>query len=149
MSFLITRTTGATKAAISGDPVTNPLKAGELFGVDVDHVAWLCPLVAGHRLCRLQVLESAETQGLEYPTKGGERSCQHPGNTTEDAPLMAELHSALQLQWIERPPLCAANTASIHQCSSTTCAVARQRLVGAADADPGSSSSPWPRRNAL
>jgi len=32
---------------------------------------------------------------------------------------MAEVNSALQLLWIERPPLCAANTASIHQFSNT------------------------------
>jgi hypothetical protein len=30
---------------------------------------------------------------------------------------MAKVNGALQLQWIERPPLGAANTASIHQCS--------------------------------
>jgi len=42
----------------------------------------------------------------------------------------------LQLQWIERPPLSAANTASIHQRSSTALAVKSQPLVGAADTDP-------------
>jgi len=115
MSFLVAGTMGAAKPAITGDPVTDPFKASQLFGVDVDHVAGLCPLVAAHRLCRLQVLEPAKPYGLEHPANGGERSCQHPGNTTEGAALMTEVHSALQLQWIERPPL----TASIHQRSST------------------------------
>jgi hypothetical protein len=32
---------------------------------------------------------------------------------------MAEVHSALQLLWIERPPLSAANTASIHKSRGT------------------------------
>jgi hypothetical protein len=32
---------------------------------------------------------------------------------------MAAGNGALQLQWIERPPLGAANTASSHQCSTT------------------------------
>jgi hypothetical protein len=33
----------------------------------------------------------------------------------EGAALMAKANSVLQLQWIERPPLSAANTAAIHQ----------------------------------
>ena len=94
--------------------MTNPLKAGQLLllrrslrlGVDVDHVAGLCPLAAAHWLCRLQVLEPAETQGLEHPAHSGEGFGQDPGNTTERAALMAKVNGALQLQWIERPPLC-------------------------------------------
>ena len=46
MNFLVPGTTGAAKPAITGDPVTNPVKAGQLFGVDVDHVAGPCPLAA-------------------------------------------------------------------------------------------------------
>ena len=38
--LLATCTMRGAQAAISGDPVTNPLKAGQLLGVDVDHVAW-------------------------------------------------------------------------------------------------------------
>jgi len=98
MIFLVTGTTGATKPAISGDQVTNPLKAGQLFGVDVDHVAGPCPLVAAHWLSRLQVLESAETLGLEHPAHSGEVRGQDPGNTTEREALMAKIHSALQMQ---------------------------------------------------
>jgi hypothetical protein len=39
MSFLLPGTTGVAKPVISGDPVTDPFKAGLLFGVVVDHVA--------------------------------------------------------------------------------------------------------------
>ena len=89
------------------------------LGVDVDRVAGLCPLVAAHWLGRLQVLESAEPQALEHRAHSGERCRQHTGHSSERAALMAEVHSSLQLLWIERPPLAAANTASIHQCSRT------------------------------
>jgi hypothetical protein len=78
------------------------------------------PIGAGARLGWLQVLEPAETQDLEHPANGGERRRQQPGHSSERAALMAEVHSVLQLLWIERPPLGTANTASIHQCSSTT-----------------------------
>jgi len=116
MGLLITRATGGAQAAIPGDTDANPVKASQLFGVDVDHVAGLCPLVAAHWLGGLQVLEPAKPYGFEHSANGGERRCQPPGNTTESAALMAEVHSALQLLWIERPPLGAANTPSIHQC---------------------------------
>jgi len=127
MSFLVTRTTGRAQASVTRDPVTNPLKAGQLLllrrslrlGVDVDHVAGLCPLVAAHWLSGLQVLESAEAQGLEHPTNGGEWRRQDPGDATQGAALMAEVNGALQLLWIERPPVSAANTASIHQSRGT------------------------------
>jgi hypothetical protein len=127
MRLLVSRTTGGAKAAITGDLVTNPLKAGQLLllrrslrlGVDVDHVARPGPLIAAHWLCRLQVLEPAETQGLEHSAHSGERCGQDPGNATERAALMAQIYSVLQLLWIERPPLGAANTASIHQSGGT------------------------------
>jgi len=99
--------------------VTDTLQAGQLFGVGMDHVAGPCPLIEAHRLSRLQILEPAKPYGREQPTNGGERSCQHPGNATESAALMAEINGVLQLLWIERPPLGAANTTSIHQFSNT------------------------------
>jgi len=115
MGLLVTRTTGRAQASVTRDPVTDPLKAGQLLGIDVDHVAWPRPLIAAYRLSWLQVLESAEAHGLEHPTDGGEWRRQHPGHSSERAALMAEVNGALQLLWIERPPLAAANTASIHQ----------------------------------
>lgn len=66
MSFLVLGTTGAADPSISGDSMTDPFKAGQLSGVDVDHVARPYPMVAAHRLVGLHVLESAETQGFEH-----------------------------------------------------------------------------------
>ena len=48
---------------------------------------------------------------------------------------MAQGNGALQMLWIERPPLAAANTASINQSGCTTGAVTAQPLVGRAQAD--------------
>ena len=48
MSFFVTGTMGGAQAAITGDPLTEPLKAGELFGVDVDCVARSGPLEASN-----------------------------------------------------------------------------------------------------
>jgi hypothetical protein len=116
MGLLITRTTGRAQASVTRDPVTHSLKASELLGIYVNHVAGPGPLITVYRLSWLQVLESAEAQGLEHPTDGGEWRRQYPGDATQGAALMAEVNRALQLQWIERPPLVAANTPSIHQC---------------------------------
>jgi hypothetical protein len=48
---------------------------------------------------------------------------------------MTQGNGALQMLWIERPPLAAANTATIHQSGCTTGAVAVQPLLGRAQAD--------------
>jgi hypothetical protein len=48
---------------------------------------------------------------------------------------MAQGNGALQMLWIERPPLAAANTASIQQGGCTTGAVTAQPLVGRTQAD--------------
>ncbi len=48
---------------------------------------------------------------------------------------MAQGNGALRMLWIERPPLAAANTTSIHQGGCTTGAVTAQPLVGRAQAD--------------
>ena len=53
----------------------------------------------------------------------------------EVEPLVAEIHGVLKLLQIERPPLAAANTASIHQSGCTTAAVTAQPLVGRGQAD--------------
>ena len=52
---------------------------------------------------------------------------------------MAQDNGALEMLWIERPPLAAANTAAntatIHQSGGTTGAITAQLLVGRAQAD--------------
>jgi hypothetical protein len=45
-------------AAITADAMANPLKACQLLGVDVDHVARLRPLVPADWLSGLQVPKS-------------------------------------------------------------------------------------------
>lgn len=50
MNFVHNPRHGRTLATISGNPVTDVLKAGELFGIEVDHGAWPCPQVATVRL---------------------------------------------------------------------------------------------------
>ena len=56
-----------------------------------------------------------------WTDKGGHVRCmQQPGDVPEVEPLVAEIHGVLQLLGIERPPLAAANTASIRQRGWTT-----------------------------
>ena len=54
--------------------------------------------------------------------------------------LVPQVQSMLQLLRIERPPLGAANAASIRQCRWGACTEAGQPLVGATRADPRASS---------
>jgi hypothetical protein len=111
VSFPITRTTGAAKRAISGDLETYPLKASQLFDVDVDHFAGLRAHVAADRLSGLD-------ERLENPAHGAARHYQDSGHSSDSAALTAEACIELQLLWIERPPLSAPNTPSIRQCRS-------------------------------
>jgi len=39
MDLVVANTSGAALLPIAGDPVTHSLKASQLFGIDVDHVA--------------------------------------------------------------------------------------------------------------
>jgi hypothetical protein len=55
VSLFITSTTRRTQTPIASDPVADPLKACEPFDIDMDHVAWLRPLVAAHGFSGLQV----------------------------------------------------------------------------------------------
>lgn len=117
--LLLTGTTGATEPTLTDDSVTSPFKASQLFGVDVDYFAGLDPLVAEHRFGGLQVPEPAAAKGLEQSAYGEEGYCQNPGDATDGPALIAEGHRSLELEWIERQPLRAANTASIHQSRGT------------------------------
>jgi hypothetical protein len=83
----------------------------------------------------LQVFQAPQTHGFESAADGGKRKGQQAGDAPEGAALMAQGNGALQMLWIERPPLAAANTATIHQGGGTTAAVTAQPLVGRAQAD--------------
>ena len=97
-----------------------PLETGQLFGVDMDHVAGALPLVALHWLPGLQIPEPAKPQGVHHPPDSGEGRLQGLGNSAERAALVAVIHGLLQLLRIERPPLAAANTPAIRQRGWTT-----------------------------
>ena len=101
--------------AVAGDPMADTLETGELFCVDMDHVARALPLVALHWLLGLQIVEPAKPQRVDHPPDGGEGRLEGPGDAAECAALMPEVHGLLQLLRIERPPLVAANTPSIRQ----------------------------------
>lgn len=70
------------------DAVTDPLRARQLFGVDVDHVARSSPLVPAHRKLWFQILELSQTQTLHKPSNGGKGSHEGLGDTTWRAALM-------------------------------------------------------------
>jgi hypothetical protein len=65
VSLFTTGSTRRTETPIASDPVADPLKTGELLDVDMDHVARLSPLVSPHGHRWLQILETAQTYGLE------------------------------------------------------------------------------------
>jgi hypothetical protein len=103
-------------AAVTGDAAANPFKAGQLFGVDVDHVAGLGSLIPIDCLSRLQVPQAPEPDGLEPTAKSRERRCQVLGVAPHGAALIAQCPALLLLLRIERAPLDAAYAASIYQC---------------------------------
>ena len=80
----------------------------------------MLPLVALDWRFGLEIPQPTQPQAVEKPRQGGEGSCQQPGDVPELEPLVTEIHALLQLLRIERPPLAAANTPSIHQCSCPT-----------------------------
>jgi hypothetical protein len=55
VGLFITGSTRRTQTPIASDPVADPLKACQLFDIDMDHVAGLRPLVAAHGFSGLQV----------------------------------------------------------------------------------------------
>jgi hypothetical protein len=95
--------------------VADPLEPGQLLDVDMDHVAGLLPLVPLHRRFGLEVAQPVQPQPPHRPGQGADRQQQQPGNPPEGAALVPELNGPLQLLRIERPPLAAANAASIRQ----------------------------------
>jgi hypothetical protein len=63
----------------------------------------------------LKVSQPPQAHAAENPGHGGERCYQKPPDVAEVQPLMPQLYGLLQMPRIERPPLGAANTASIRQ----------------------------------
>jgi hypothetical protein len=136
MGLLIASTRRAAFAAITSDAVANPFKAGQLFGVDVDHVAELGPFISADWLLGLQVPQVPKPDGLEPTANGRERSCQLLGDAPHRAAFMAQCPCLLLLLRVEGLLLGAENATSIHQTACTAGAVASQLFVRSAEADP-------------
>lgn len=118
--LLVASVTGAALKAVAADPVADPLKPGQLLGVDVDHVAWPLPLVLLHRSLGLEIPQAAESESLHHPSHSRQGSPKGPGDPPEGAALVPEVQGVLQLLRIKRPQLSAANTPSIRQSGGTT-----------------------------
>jgi len=112
------------------------LKPCQLLGVDLDHAARLRPLVPADWLSGLQFPQAPKPNSLEPTPNRCQRYCQVFVDAPYGALLMALCLGLLLLRWIDRPPLGAANTASIHQCRHGACAVPGKPLVPGAEADP-------------
>ena len=69
-------------------------------------------LVAHDRRLGVQAAQPAQPQAVQSSGHGGEGSGEQPGNVAQVQPLVPEVHSALQLLRIKRPPLGAPNTSS-------------------------------------
>jgi hypothetical protein len=91
MGFLIARATAGFLTLITIDPVHDALKASQLLGVDMDHVAGHGLLVAANRLGRLQILKPTAAEDLENPTHSGERCRQNQDDAKKRAALMPEI----------------------------------------------------------
>ena len=109
------RAPGTALTTDAGNPVADSLEPGQPLGVDVDHVAWLLPLVPLHWNLGLQVPQAAESESLHHPSHSRQGSTKGPGDPPEAAALVPEVQGVLQLLRIERPRLGMANTPSICQ----------------------------------
>jgi hypothetical protein len=78
----------------------------------------------------LEKFKTHQTHGYEDEDDGGEGETIQSGDAPEHATLMAEGNSAQQMLWINRTPLGAVNTGSIHQGGGTTRPVKDQPQVG-------------------
>jgi hypothetical protein len=79
----------------------------------MDQVTRRLALVALHWRFGLQISQPPEPQAVQSSGHGGEGSRQQPSDVAHVPALVPELHGALQVLRIKRPPLGAANTASI------------------------------------
>jgi hypothetical protein len=97
MDLRVTSGGRASFAWVTGDPVANTLEPGQLFDVDMDHVAGPLPLVSLHRWRGVEVPQPVQPQAPHRPGQGADRNQQQSGDLPEDAALVPELHGLLQL----------------------------------------------------
>ncbi len=122
--LLVAGTRRAALPEISSDSMTHLLKTGQLFGVDMDHVPRLLPLVSLHRGLGIQVAQPAKAKSVHRPAHCGEGHLEQPSDASERASLMPQVNGLLELSGIERPPLAVAHAPSIRQCRRPTSAKA-------------------------
>jgi hypothetical protein len=115
--------------------MAHPLKAGQLFGVDMNHVPRLLPLVSLDRLFGLQVAQPAKAKGVHGPAHGREGHLEQSGDPPERASLMPQDNGLFQSPLIQGPLLAVAHAPPIGQCGCSTCAITGQPLVGRPQAD--------------
>ena len=108
------RTGWAAQPPITFVALADAFKAGLLF--DVEYVDRLRPQVTSHGLFGLQVPEPGQTHRLWPAARAGKRFSQGFGNPLHGAALIAQSCDLVLLLWMERPPLFATSTSSIHQC---------------------------------
>jgi len=83
MHFLVAGASGGALTAVAGDPVPHLAEPGQLFGVEMDHVARLLPLVPLHRSLGLEVPQQPEPKGFHDPSDRGEGSAYGLGDLPE------------------------------------------------------------------
>jgi hypothetical protein len=113
----------AAQLTVACDAVPDLAKTGQLLllsrslrlDVDVDQVARHLTLGALDRRFGLQVSQSPEPKAVQSSGHGGEGSDQQPGDVAQVQALLPELQGTSQVLRIKRPPLGAADTASIRQ----------------------------------
>jgi hypothetical protein len=135
VDLVVTGAIGATLLAVAGDPVPHLAEPGQSLDVDVNQVTGPLPFVALHRRFGLQIPLASETQAAKSPGESGEGSPEQAGDVPKMQTLVTQIHRVLQLLRIERPPLGAANTASIRQKGWTAGAVTGEPAVSTAQAD--------------
>jgi hypothetical protein len=80
----------ALAGAVAGDAVPDPIKAAELFDVDMDHLARRFALVADDRHGRLQILDPAQAQTLQNPADRSRADAGLLGDLLAGATLAAQ-----------------------------------------------------------
>jgi hypothetical protein len=98
----------------------HPAEARQLFHVDVDQVSRHLTFIALQRRLKLKVWQTLQSQMVQGSGHGGGSSVQQPDDVGEKQPLMAQFHCALEVLRTARPPLSAANAASLHQSGGAT-----------------------------
>jgi hypothetical protein len=76
--------------------MAHPLKTGQLFGVDMDHVPGLLPLVSLHRGFGLQVAQPAKAKSVHGPAHRGEGHMEQASDPPERASLMPQVNGLLE-----------------------------------------------------